>query len=70
MSGLSSKKERDSIWAFKSCQIRIGCFQDGNEWVLTHGFVKKCNNWPKSELERADRIRAEHLARKKKGMKA
>ena len=58
------KKERDQIWCFKSYQIRIGAFQQGSVWFLTHGFVKKRNRVSKQELDRADRIRSEHLARR------
>lgn len=52
------------IWEFKCYQHRIGCFQDGREWVLTHGFVKKGDRWPKPEVDRAKRIMAEDMARK------
>ena len=55
------KKVEGRIFEFKRFQIRVGCFQSGNSWVLTHGFVKKKNRWPKAELERAERIRREHL---------
>lgn len=58
------KKEEGEIWGFKpTSQIRIACFQDGRFWFLTHGFVKKRDKWPRSELERAEEIRKEHLAR-------
>lgn len=55
------KKVEGDIWEFKRGQIRVGCFQDGRAWVLTHGFIKKSDNWPPGQLERAERIRAEHL---------
>jgi hypothetical protein len=55
--------ERGPIHAFKSFQARVGAFRIGNTWLLTHGFLKKKDQWPKAELDRADRIRAEHLAR-------
>ena len=57
------KKVVDDIFEFKSFQIRIGCFQVGRTWFLTHGFVKKQAKWPKPEIERARRIRKEHLER-------
>jgi len=57
------KKERDQIWCFKSYQIRIAAFQHGATWFLTHGFVKQRDRVLKQELDRADRIRAEHLVR-------
>jgi len=58
------KKIRGSIWEFKRSHYRIGCFQDGPDWVLTHGFVKKQQKWPPTEFSRAERIRAEDLSRK------
>lgn len=51
----------ENIYEFKHKQIRIGCFQSGNSWFLTHGFRKKRRDWPKDEIERAERIRSEHL---------
>jgi hypothetical protein len=51
------------IFEFKRFQIRIGCFQIGARWILTHGFKKKGDRWPDSQLVRANRIMAEHLAR-------
>jgi len=58
------KKVDGSIWEFKRYQHRVGCFQDGPDLVLTHGFVKKQSKWPKAELLRAERIRSEDLVRK------
>lgn len=55
------KKESGEIFGFKSFQIRIGCFQMGRMWLLTHGFRKKRDKWPKSELDRADEIRHDYL---------
>jgi len=57
------KKEAGDIFGFKKYQARVAAFAVGNVWYLTHGFKKKTDNWPKSELKRAERIRAEHLAR-------
>ena len=47
------RKVQDRIWEFKRFQHRIGCFQDGQEWVLTHGFIKKGDKWPRTQVERA-----------------
>jgi phage-related protein len=58
------KKICGRIWEFKVSHYRIVCFQDGPDWVLTHGFVKKQQKWPKTELPRAERIRDEDLLRK------
>ena len=51
------KEGGDDIYGFKgSAQHRIGCFLDRNTWVLTHGFVKKCDKWPIKEIGRAEKI--------------
>ena len=55
------KKVEGHIFEFKCFQIRIGCFQVQRSWLLTHAFVKKKDNWPKSELKRANEIRDEYL---------
>lgn len=59
----SFRKEKGKIWGFKSHQLRIGAFQEGNVWYLTHAFIKQQNRWPPEELRRAERIRKEHLKR-------
>lgn len=56
----------EQIFEFKRHQVRVGCFQIGTRWLLTHGFVKKQDRWPKAELVRAHRIRVEHLERERK----
>jgi hypothetical protein len=56
-------RERGEIWGLKSFQVRVGAFQHGRIWFLTHGFIKKCRKWPKSELDRADEIRIAQLTR-------
>jgi hypothetical protein len=58
------RKERGEIYAFKRGQIRVPAFCIGNTWYLTHGFKKKKDKWLDTELDRADRIRHEHLNRK------
>ena len=56
------RHERDEIWGFKpTSQIRIAAFHIDEYWILTHGFKKKSQKWPMAELDRADRIRSEHL---------
>ncbi len=55
------KKVRGEIFEFKRFQIRIGCFPVGRTWVLTHGFIKKSDDWKQAELDRANSIRCEHL---------
>lgn len=57
------RKERGEIYGFKKYQARFAAFQVGSVWYLTHGFKKKKDKWPEAELDRADRIRSEHLRR-------
>ena len=61
------RKERGNIWAFKAGDARIACFAKGRAWLLTHGFIKKRERWPPEELERAERIRWEHLISMNRG---
>lgn len=62
------KKLQGKLFEFKRFQIRVACFQIGNRWILTQGFVKKSDAWPRKEIERAEQIMEEHLAREgKKG---
>lgn len=58
------RKEKDGIFAFKRGQARIACYRDGDSWVLVHGFVKKCNRWPKQELAKAERVMHEDYERR------
>lgn len=55
------KQVEGKIYEFKRHQVRIGCFQMGRRWLLTHGFRKKSKKWPRSEIERAQRIMNEHI---------
>ena len=68
------KKEMGKLYAFRheidNRQIRFPCFQDGNRWILTHGFIKpgaqkKKGKWPQGEIDRAGSIGAEYFRRKK-----
>lgn len=59
------RKERDEIYGFKKYQARIAAFQDGDIWFLTHGFKKKKAKWVAADLDRADRIRSEHIKRER-----
>jgi hypothetical protein len=65
-------KKRGPIYGIKlefaNKLIRFACFQNGLCWVLTHGFYKPGAQkgrgpWPKAQLDKADRIRHEHLSR-------
>lgn len=67
------KKERGDIFAIKGHQLRVGCFWDPTQrgvLLLTHAFKKKKDQWPNKELERAERIRKEHLDRKQRSGRA
>ncbi|MGH7433764.1 MAG: type II toxin-antitoxin system RelE/ParE family toxin [Candidatus Methylomirabilales bacterium] len=56
------------LWEFKSGQIRlIGDFRPGGRFLVAHGTVKKADDLPKQDIERAIRILAEHDAREGQG---
>lgn len=56
------RKESGCIWSFKlTSGERVPAFSLGRVWYLTHGFKKQRDRWPRTELERAERIRQEHL---------
>lgn len=57
------KKIDGKIWEFKRNQARIGCFQVGDRWRLTHGFIKKRKDWPKRQIDMAKKIMEEDLKR-------
>lgn len=57
------KHEAGKIFAFKSDPIRITCFQVEKDWYLTHGFIKKRQKCPPTELGRAENIRIDFLNR-------
>lgn len=68
------KKLSDEIWEFRTLyqgiQYRIFAFWDKNNKtetlvLSTHGIVKKVSKVPKSEIEKALKIRAEYFKLKK-----
>jgi len=61
------RKERGDIWGFKSGDARIAALHYGRVWYLAHGFIKRRDRWPPAELDRAERIRWEHLKRGLRG---
>jgi phage-related protein len=72
------KKLKGEIWEFRSLylgnQNRLLAFWDKTEptetlVLATHGFVKKDDKVPKSEIEKAERIRAEYFNNKNKNLK-
>jgi phage-related protein len=51
---------------WKSNSYRLLCFFDRNDTVvITHGFMKKTQRTPKREIDRAERYRQDHIARRK-----
>lgn len=60
----------EEIWEcriqFGSNAYRIFCFfADNSVVVLTHGFIKKSQKTPKSEIDRAEAYRRDYLNRRK-----
>ena len=48
----------DGLYEFKACSLRVIWFWEANCLILcTHGFVKKSQKTPQSEIERARKIR-------------
>jgi phage-related protein len=67
------KKLDGNIWEFRTKflakQIRILAFWDKTEKeetlvVATHGFIKKTHKTPKSEIEKAEKIRKQYFKEK------
>lgn len=60
--------EGDQIYAFKPQPHRFLCFFfDGKKIIITNGFVKKQNQLPKSEKEKALRHMQDYIHRVKDG---
>ena len=57
------KPVQGDIFEFKKHQIRVFCFREQDSWLLTNGYKKKKNRLDRAEIERARRVRTEHLAR-------
>jgi Phage derived protein Gp49-like (DUF891) len=57
--GEKFKKLEGVIFEFKVFQIRVPCFYNGRSVVLTHGFKKKKDRTPPTEIARALRIMKE-----------
>jgi phage-related protein len=69
------KKIQNDIWEFRTnytgLQIRLLAFWDKSDnketlVIATHGFVKKVDKVPISEIERAERIRDKYFNNKQK----
>ncbi len=51
------------LWELKPHPVRIMLFYDeANNMILTHGFLKKRDKTPKNQIERGLRIRKEYFA--------
>jgi phage-related protein len=69
------KKLNDNIWEFRTfynkTHFRIFAFWDKSQGVQTlvlstHGLIKKTDRTPKTDLEKAERIREQYFAQKNK----
>ena len=69
------KKITDDIWEFrtryKTMQYRLLAFWDRRDKnytlvITTHGIVKKSQRLPKSDIERARRVRKDYFEQKRK----
>lgn len=62
-----SHKIRGDIWQFRADSLRVLYFYDeGNLVICTHAFVKKAQNTPSREIDRADKARNCYFEDKKK----
>ena len=68
------KKLNDNIWEFRTfynkTHFRIFAFWDKTQRqqtlvLSTHGLIKKADRTPKTDLEKAERIREQYFAQKK-----
>jgi len=60
-------KIRELRIIFQSTYYRFLFFFIGKTIVITHGFIKRTRKIPKTEIERAERLRKDFLQRFKKG---
>jgi phage-related protein len=69
------KKLNDNLWEFRTfynkTHFRIFAFWDKSQVkqtlvLSTHGLIKKTDRTPKTELEKAERIREQYFAQKNK----
>lgn len=57
------KKIATGWFEFKCHQIRMPCYCSGRDLILTHGFIKKKDDFPVSEIRHAELIKGEHASR-------
>ncbi|MBI3351503.1 MAG: type II toxin-antitoxin system RelE/ParE family toxin [Nitrospirae bacterium] len=61
------KKLENNIFEFKADQVRVFCFFDkGKLIILTHGFLKKSQKAPKSEIKQAKHLMEEYFRKKER----
>ena len=69
------KKLNDNVWEFRTfynkTHFRIFAFWDKSQGqqtlvLSTHGLIKKTDRTPKTDLEKAERIRQQYFAQKNK----
>jgi phage-related protein len=61
------KKLEGNLWEFKSFQTRVIMYHCARGVIaLTNGFIKKTKRTPQSEIDRANRIKAEYDQIRKK----
>jgi len=57
----------DDIWECRIKQgsntYRIFSFWEGNQIILTHGFIKKTQKTPQNEIEKAENYKKDYLNR-------
>ena len=57
------KQINGALYEFKAGQLRMPCFFDSkNRIVITHGFRKKADDIPPSEIRRAEGVRRDYDA--------
>jgi mRNA-degrading endonuclease RelE of RelBE toxin-antitoxin system len=58
----------DELYEFKSNDLRLLCFwDDGSLIICTHGFIKRTQKAPKSEIERGEKMKREYFDAKANG---
>lgn len=59
----------EGIWEFKASFVRIFYFRDGDDFILTHGVIKKTRRLKdlNTEVDKALRLRAQYLEAKRRG---
>ena len=65
----SKMEGTDDLWEFRiklgSNIYRLFAFWDGNQIIVTHGFIKKSQKTPSREIERAEEYKKEYWQKSK-----